>query len=213
VPAVTGGVVLVDHPLVAHKLALLRAQTTDTQRFRDLTAEIASFLCYEATRELELEEVSVRTPLEDTRAWMIKGKKAAVIPVLRAGLGMVEGVTNLLPAARVGFAGVYRDHDSLEPVQYYAKFPAQLDERLVLVLDPMLATGGSASHVLTLLKERGARTTKLLSVVAAPEGVAHVRRHHPDVTIVVAAVDRELNEHGYILPGLGDAGDRLFGTR
>jgi uracil phosphoribosyltransferase len=210
---VGGHVVLVDHPLVAHKLALLRGESTDTKRFRELTAEIATFLCYEATRDLELQPVRVRTPLEETEAWMIKGKKAAVIPVLRAGLGMVEGITTLLPAARVGFAGVYRDHDTLEPVQYYAKFPSQLDQRLVLVLDPMLATGGSAAHVLTLLKEKGARAIKLLVLVAAPEGIAHVSARHPDVPIVAAAVDRELNEQGYILPGLGDAGDRLFGTR
>lgn len=209
----TGNVVLVDHPLVAHKLALLRQATTDTKRFRELTAELATFLCYEATRDLELEEVIIRTPLEETQARMIKGKKAAVIPILRAGLGMVEGVTNLLPAARVGFAGVYRDHDSLEPVQYYAKFPAELGARLVLVLDPMLATGGSAAHVLTLLKEKGARAMKLLSLVAAPEGIAHLSERHPDVPLVVAAIDRLLNEQGYILPGLGDAGDRLYGTR
>jgi uracil phosphoribosyltransferase len=209
----SGNVILVDHPLVAHKLALLRQDRTETKGFRELASELATLLCYEATRDLELEDVTIRTPLEEATARMIKGKKVAVIPILRAGLGMVEGITGLLPAARVGFAGVYRDHETLEPVQYYAKFPGKLDERLVLVLDPMLATGGSASHVIGLLKEKGARNIKLLCLVAAPEGIANVHRSHPDVPVVVAAIDRELNELGYILPGLGDAGDRLFGTR
>jgi uracil phosphoribosyltransferase len=176
-------------------------------------AEIATLLCYEATKDMELEEVTIRTPLEETSARVIKGKKVAVIPILRAGLGMVEGITNLLPAARVGFVGIYRDHESLEPVQYYAKVPGKMGERLVLVLDPMLATGGSATHAITLMKEKGATDIKLLSIVAAPEGIAAVHEKHPDVPIVVAAIDRGLNEIGYILPGLGDAGDRLFGTR
>jgi uracil phosphoribosyltransferase len=205
--------ILVDHPLVAHKLALLRDVATETKRFRELVTELANLLCYEATRGLELEEITIRTPLEQATARVLKGKKAAVIPILRAGLGMVEGVTSLLPAARVGFAGVYRDHDTLQPVEYYAKFPGRLDERLVLVLDPMLATGGSATHVIAALKRQGARNIKLLSLVAAPEGIAAVHEHHPEVVIVVAAVDRALSERGYILPGLGDAGDRLFGTR
>ena len=170
-------------------------------------------LCYEATKDLELEDVTIRTPLEETTTKVIKGKKVAVIPILRAGLGMVEGITDLLPAARVGFLGLYRDHDTLEPVQYYAKVPGKLDERMVLVLDPMLATGGSATHAITLLKERGANKIKLLSIVAAPQGIAAVHDKHPEVPIVVAAIDRGLNDIGYILPGLGDAGDRLFGTR
>ncbi len=206
-------VILVDHPLIAHKLSYLRDEGTETKRFRELTAEIATLLCYEATKDLVLEETVIKTPLEETTAKVIKGKKVAVIPILRAGLGMVEGITNLLPAARVGFVGIYRDHDSLEPVQYYSKVPGKMAERLVLVLDPMLATGGSASHAITLLKDKGAKDIKLLSIVAAPEGIAAVRAKHPDVTIVVAAIDRGLNEVGYILPGLGDAGDRLFGTR
>lgn len=206
-------VTLVDHPLLAHKLAHLRDENTETKRFRELVAEIATLLCYEATKDLELEDVVIRTPLEETTVQSIKGKKVAVIPILRAGLGMVEGITNLLPAARVGFVGIYRDHDTLEPVQYYSKVPAKMAERLVLVLDPMLATGGSASHAISLLKERGAITIKLLSIVAAPEGIAAVHKKHPEVPIVVAAIDRGLNEIGYILPGLGDAGDRLFGTR
>ncbi|MBU2603690.1 MAG: uracil phosphoribosyltransferase [Actinobacteria bacterium] len=206
-------VILVDHPLIAHKLSHLRDEGTETKRFRELTAEIATLLCYEATKDLVLEEIVIKTPLEETTAKVIKGKKVAVIPILRAGLGMVEGITNLLPAARVGFVGIYRDHDSLQPVQYYSKVPGKMDERLVLVLDPMLATGGSATHAITLLKGEGARDIKLLSIVAAPEGIAAVHAKHPDVTIVVAAIDRGLNEIGYILPGLGDAGDRLFGTR
>ncbi len=212
----TGGTqpaVVVDHPLVAHKLRHLRDVTTDTKRFRELVAEIATLLGYEATRDLPLEEVSIRTPLEETTAQVVKGKKVAVIPILRAGLGMVEGLTGLLPGARVGFIGIYRDHDSLEPIEYYAKVPGDLDERLVLVLDPMLATGGSAAHAISILKKRGACRIKLLSLVAAPEGIRFVSSRHPDVGIVVAAVDRGLNEVGYILPGLGDAGDRLFGTR
>ncbi|GAB4244758.1 MAG: uracil phosphoribosyltransferase [Thermoleophilia bacterium] len=206
-------VFLVDHPLIAHKLTYLRDETTETKRFRELVAEIATLLCYEATKDMELTEVTIRTPLEETTSRVIKGKKVAVIPILRAGLGMVEGITNLLPAARVGFVGIYRDHDSLEPIQYYAKVPAKLGERMVLVLDPMLATGGSAAHAITLLKQRGARNIKLLSIVSAPQGIAAVHALHPEVPIVTAAVDRGLNDIGYILPGLGDAGDRLFGTR
>lgn len=206
-------VTLVDHPLIAHKLSYLRDETTETKRFRELVAEISTLLCYEATKDMELEEVTIRTPLEETSARVIKGKKVAVIPILRAGLGMVEGITSLLPAARVGFVGIYRDHESLEPVQYYSKVPGKMEERLVLILDPMLATGGSASHAISLMKAKGATNIKLLSIVAAPEGIAGVHRKHPEVPIVVAAIDRGLNEIGYILPGLGDAGDRLFGTR
>ena len=208
-----GNVFLVDHPLIAHKLTHLRDETTETKRFRELVAEIATLLCYEATKDMELTDVTIRTPLEETASKVIKGKKVAVIPILRAGLGMVEGITSLLPAARVGFVGIYRDHDSLEPIQYYAKVPGSLGERMVLVLDPMLATGGSAAHALTLLKERGARSIKLLSIVSAPQGIAAVHQRHPEVPIVTAAIDRGLNDVGYILPGLGDAGDRLFGTR
>ena len=206
-------VTLVEHPLIVHKLSHLRAKDTETKRFRELVAELATLLCYEATKDLELEDVVIETPLESMTTQVIKGKKVAVVPILRAGLGMVEGVTDLLPAARVGFVGIYRDHDSLEPVQYYAKLPGKLDERMSLVLDPMLATGGSASHAITLLKERGAKSIKLLSLVAAPEGIAAVHERHPEVPIFVAAIDRGLNDIGYILPGLGDAGDRLFGTR
>jgi uracil phosphoribosyltransferase len=211
--AAADAVVVVDHPLVAHKLRHLRDDTTETKRFRELVAEIATLLCYEATRDLELEEVRIRTPLEETTAQVVKGKKVALIPILRAGLGMVDGISCVLPAARVGFVGIYRDHETLEPVQYYAKVPGDLGERLVLVLDPMLATGGSAAHAITVLKEKGARTIKLLSIVAAPEGILAVHERHPEVVVVVAAIDRGLNEAGYILPGLGDAGDRLYGTR
>ena len=209
----THNVVVVDHPLVLHKLAHLRDVNTDTKRFRELVSELAMLLCYEATKDLELEEVTVTTPLEEAKGFTVKGKKIAVVPILRAGLGMVGGITDMLPTARVGFVGIYRDHDSLEPIQYYVKLPQKLEERMVLVLDPMLATGGSAAHALGLLKERGARNLKLLSLVAAPEGLNAVHQRHPDVTVYTASIDRGLNELGYILPGLGDAGDRLFGTR
>ena len=207
------GLRIVDHPLVRHKLGLLRATTTDTKTVRQLVAELAALLVYEATRDLELEEVAVDTPLERAREHRVSGKKLAVVPIFRAGLGMLDAVLDLVPVARVGFVGLYRDESSLEPVEYYAKLPADLGSRDVLLLDPMLATGGSMSAACTLLADRGARRITAICLVAAPEGVDRMTAEHPEVQIVAAALDRELNEVGYILPGLGDAGDRLFGTR
>ncbi len=209
----TDRLVVLDHPLVQHKLALLRDSETNTKDFRHLMGELAAFLCYEATRDLELEEFQVHTPLEVTPARRVSGKKLGVVAVLRAGLGMLDAVLDLIPVARVGFVGVYRDERTLEPVEYYCKLPGDLAERDVLVLDPMLATGGSASEALTLCKRQGAVRTSLLCVVAAPAGIDRVAADHPDVAVYAACVDRELNSDGYILPGLGDAGDRLFGTR
>ena len=209
----TDQLVVIDHPLVQHKLALLRDVETNTKDFRHLMGELAAFLCYEATRELELEEFQVQTPLEETPARRVSGKKLGVVAVLRAGLGMLDAVLDLIPVARVGFVGVYRNEETLQPVEYYCKLPSDLAERDVLVLDPMLATGGSSSAALELCKQRGAVRISLLCVVAAPAGIERVAADHPDVTVYAACVDRELNDVGYILPGLGDAGDRLFGTR
>jgi uracil phosphoribosyltransferase len=209
----TDRLVVLDHPLVQHKLALLRDAETTTKDFRHLMGELAAFLCYEATRDLELEEYRVRTPLEEAPARRVSGKKLGVVAVLRAGLGMLDAVLDLIPVARVGFVGVYRNEETLQPVEYYCKLPSDLAERDVLVLDPMLATGGSSSAALQLCKERGAVRISLLCMVAAPAGIDRVGRDHPDVAVYTAAVDRELNDVGYILPGLGDAGDRLFGTR
>jgi uracil phosphoribosyltransferase len=206
-------VVVLDHPLVQHKLALLRDVETNTKDFRHLMGELAAFLCYEATRDLELEDYHVETPLEVTPARRVSGKKLGVVAVLRAGLGMLDAVLDLIPVARVGFVGVYRDEKTLQPIEYYCKLPGDLAERDVLVLDPMLATGGSASEALHLCKRRGATHTSLLCVVAAPAGIDRIAADHPDVAVYTASIDRELNDHGYILPGLGDAGDRLFGTR
>jgi uracil phosphoribosyltransferase len=209
----TDRLVVLDHPLVQHKLALLRDVETTTKDFRHLMGELAAFLCYEATRDLELEEYRVRTPLEETPARRVSGKKLGVVAVLRAGLGMLDVVLDLIPVARVGFVGVYRNEETLEPVEYYCKLPSDLAERDVLVLDPMLATGGSSSAAVELCKQRGAVRISLLCVVAAPAGIERVAADHPDVAVYTASVDRELNSNGYILPGLGDAGDRLFGTR
>jgi len=209
----TDQLVVLDHPLVQHKLALLRDVETTTKDFRHLMGELAAFLCYEATRDLELEEFRVRTPLEETPARRVSGKKLGVVAVLRAGLGMLDAVLDLIPVARVGFVGLYRDEQTLMPVEYYCKLPGDLAERDVIVLDPMLATGGSSSAALELCKKRGAVRISLLCVVAAPAGIDRVAADHPDVAVYTACVDRELNDVGYILPGLGDAGDRLFGTR
>ena len=204
---------VVDHPLVQHKLTHLRSAGTGLRDFRALANEIAMLMAYEATKDLPLEPVEVETPLERTTGWQVAGKKLTLVPVLRAGLGMVDGVASLIPSARVGHIGLFRDHDSLQPVPYYFKIPADAENRLFLLLDPMLATGGSAAHAITALKDAGARAIRVLCLVAAPEGVRALGQDHPDVRIFVGALDRELNERGYILPGLGDAGDRLFGTR
>jgi uracil phosphoribosyltransferase len=205
--------VIVEHPLAQHKLGLMREAGANTKDFRQLMGELAAFLTYEATRNLDTEPVEISTPLERTTVSRISGKKLGVVAVLRAGLGMLDAVIDLVPVARVGFVGVYRDEQTLEPVEYYCKLPGDLRERHVLMLDPMLATGGSASAALQLCKDRGAVRLNLLTVVSAPEGLERVHAEHPDVTVYTVSVDRGLNDHGYILPGLGDAGDRLFGTR
>jgi uracil phosphoribosyltransferase len=204
---------VVDHPLIRHKLHLLRSVDTPTKLFRELVGEMATLMAYEVTRDLEEEPVAVVTPLESTTGRRIAGKKVVVVPVLRAGLGMVEGVLRLLPGARVGHVGMSRDEESLRPVEYYFKLPALASERRFIVVDPMLATGGSAAATLDGLKARGAVRIRLVCLVAAPEGVHRVLTSHPDVPVFAAALDRELDENGYILPGLGDAGDRLFGTQ
>ena len=204
---------VVDHPLVRHKLTLLRDRSTPTKQFKELVDEIAMLMAYEATRDLALDDVTVDTPLESTAGWAVRGKKLTLVPILRAGLGMVEGILRLIPSARVGHIGLYRDHDTLEPVDYYFKVPSDAAERDFFVLDPMLATGGSAAAAVTSLKRAGATRIRFLCLVAAPEGVRRLAKAHPDVPVYCAALDRELNTHGYILPGLGDAGDRLFGTR
>ena len=201
------------HPLVLHKLSILRDRATPTKIFKELVEEIAMLLAYEATADLPLAPVSVETPLERTAAWRVSGKKLTIVPILRAGLGMVEGVLRLVPSARVGHIGLYRDHHTLEPVDYYFKVPSDAGERHFFVLDPMLATGGSAAAAVSSLKRAGAARIRFLCIVAAPAGVRRMAEAHPDVPIFAAALDRELNEHAYILPGLGDAGDRLFGTR
>jgi uracil phosphoribosyltransferase len=211
--AVAGTVVEVRHPLVQHKLGLLREGSTTTQEFRQLVNETTLLLTYEATKDMATEEVEISTPLERTSVQRISGKKVAVCPILRAGVGMLDGVLSLISGARVGFIGLYRNEETLEPVEYYVKLPNDIDQRDVILLDPMLATGRSTSYAATLVKEAGAESVRLIALVAAPEGVEHMQSDHPDVRIVVAAVDRELNEKGYIMPGLGDAGDRLFGTK
>ena len=204
---------VIDHPLVRHKLAVLRSRDTSKKTFRALVDEIAMLMGYEATKDLPLEDVEIETPLEKTVAQMVSGKKLTLVPILRAGLGMVEGMLRLMPSVRVGHIGLYRDHDTLQPVEYYFKIPPDPEARDFFVLDPMLATGGSASAAVTSLKRHGAARVRLMSLVAAPEGVQRMLDDHPDVQVYTAALDRQLNDVGYILPGLGDAGDRLFGTR
>jgi uracil phosphoribosyltransferase len=203
---------VVRHPLVEHKMSILRDESTSKKGFRELVDELSMLLAYEATSELPLAPVTVRTPLETMEARRVAGKKVTLVPVLRAGLGMVDGVLRLVPSARVGHIGLYRDHSTLEPVHYYFKIPGEPEARQFIILDPMLATGGSASAAVDALKERGAASIRLVCLVAAPEGVRRLEKDHPDVLVITAALDRELNESGYILPGLGDAGDRLFGT-
>src|SRR6187402_2390587 len=209
----TQNVTEVLHPLVQHKLGLLRDVTTTTQMFRQLVNELTLLLTYEATKDLADEPIEIETPLERTGGRQISGKKVAVCPILRAGMGMLDGVLSLVPAARVGFIGLFRDEETLEPVEYYVKLPDDLPDRDVILLDPMLATGNSTAAAVETVKQAGATSVRLIALIAAPEGIARVHRDHPDVLIVVASVDRGLNEKGYILPGLGDAGDRLYGTK
>lgn len=205
-------VTVMDHPLIKHKLTFIRDKNTGSKEFRELVKEVAMLMAYEVTRELQLEEIEIETPIMKTKSEVISGKKLGIVPILRAGLGMVEGMLNLLPAAKVGHVGLYRDPETLQPVEYYCKLPTDVEERELIVLDPMLATGGSAKAAITFLKNKGATTIKLMCLIAAPEGIKAVQEAHPDVDIYVAAVDEKLNDHAYIVPGLGDAGDRLFGT-
>ncbi len=203
----------VKHPLIEHKLAILRDKQTTSKQFAELAEEIAMLLTYEATKDLPLEEVVVETPLERMNAYMVSGKAVGIVPILRAGLGMVSGVQKLIPNAKVGHIGLYRDETTCQPVEYYCKLPADAEQRTLIVVDPMLATGGSASDAIAMIKKRGVTKIKLCCLVSAPKGVERILKDHPDVDLYVAAVDRELNAHSYILPGLGDAGDRLFGTK
>ncbi|ECV3107786.1 uracil phosphoribosyltransferase [Listeria monocytogenes] len=204
---------VINHPLVQHKLTIIRDKNTGTKAFRELVDEVATLMAYEITRDMELEDIQVETPLQTTTAKTLTGKKLGIVPILRAGLGMQDGILKLIPAAKVGHVGLYRDHDTLEPVEYFVKLPSDVEERLFIVVDPMLATGGSAIMAIDCLKKRGARNMKFMCLVAAPEGVKALQDAHPDVEIYVAGLDEKLDENGYIRPGLGDAGDRLFGTK
>ena len=206
-------VMVFTHPLIQHKLSILRDEETSVKEFRELISEIAQLMCYEATRDLPLEEVDVQTPVAMAKCHRIAGKKLAVVPILRAGLGMVDGMVAMMPNVKVGHIGLFRDPETLEPVKYYFKMPPDIAERDVIIVDPMLATGGSAAAAATFLKEVGVKNIKLMSIIGAPEGVEAMQHAHPDVDIYVAALDDHLNEHGYIVPGLGDAGDRIFGTK
>lgn len=205
--------IIFDHPLIQHKLALLRNTETGAKDFRELVSEIAMLMCYEATRDLPLEDIDVPTPCGTAHCKIIAGRKLAFVPILRAGLGMVDGVMSLVPTAKIGHVGLYRDHVTLQPVEYYCKLPEDINERDVIVLDPMLATGGSAIDSISLIKKKGAKSIKFMCVCAAPEGMDALQKAHPDVKIYCAALDEKLNDDGYIIPGLGDAGDRIFGTK
>ena len=203
---------VIDHPLIQHKLTLMRCKETGTKDFRELLEEIAMLMAYEITREFPLKEIDIETPVAKCKAKVLAGKKVGVVPILRAGLGMLNGVVNMIPAARVGHVGMYRDPKTLKPVEYYCKLPGDVEERTLIVVDPMLATGGSSAAALDLLKQKGAKSMILMCLVAAPEGIRLVNEAHPDVPVYVAAIDDHLNDKGYIVPGLGDAGDRIFGT-
>lgn len=205
-------VVVMDHPLIQHKIGYIRRKDTGTKDFRQTISEIAMLICYEATRDLALSDVEIETPICKTTVKELKGKKMAVIPILRAGLGMVDGMLTLIPAAKVGHIGLYRDPETKEPVEYYCKLPADCAEREVFVVDPMLATGGSSAAAIQMLKDRGCKKIHFMCIIAAPEGVERMKKEHPDVDIYIGALDEKLNDHAYIVPGLGDAGDRIFGT-
>ena len=202
-----------DHPLIQHKLTYIRDESTGTKEFRELVDEVATLMAFEITRDLPLEEIEITTPVTTAKTKVLSGKKIAIVPILRAGIGMVDGVLKLIPAAKVGHIGLYRDPETLQPVEYYAKLPADVEERDFIIVDPMLATGGSAVEAINSLKKRGAKSIKFMCLIAAPEGVKAIQEAHADVDIYIAALDEKLNDHGYIVPGLGDAGDRLFGTK
>ncbi|GKU23305.1 uracil phosphoribosyltransferase [Clostridium folliculivorans] len=203
----------IGHPLILHKLAFIRDKHTGSKDFRELVSEVSMLMAYEVTRDFQMEEVEIETPICKTKCNMLAGKKVAVVPILRAGLGMVDGMLKLIPAAKVGHIGLYRDEETLQPVEYFCKLPQDIAERDIIVVDPMLATGGSAADAITLLKNKGGKNIRLMCLISSPEGIKHVTSVHPDVDVYVAAIDEKLNEHGYIVPGLGDAGDRLFGTK
>jgi uracil phosphoribosyltransferase len=202
-----------DHPLIQHKLTYIRDKNTGTKEFRELVDEVATLMAFEITRDLPLEEIEIETPVTTAKTKVLSGKKIAIVPILRAGIGMVDGVLKLIPAAKVGHIGLYRDPETLMPVEYYAKLPADVEERDFIIVDPMLATGGSAVEAINSLKKRGAKSIKFMCLIAAPEGVKAIQEQHDDVDIYIASLDEKLNDHGYIVPGLGDAGDRLFGTK
>lgn len=205
--------VVMDHPLIQHKIGIIRKQETSSKEFREMIGEIAMLMCYEATRDLKLEDVEITTPITKTTVKELAGKKLAVVPILRAGLGMVEGMLAMIPAAKVGHIGLYRDPETLVPVEYYCKLPADCSERDIFVVDPMLATGGSAEAAIQMLKDKGVKNIRFMCIIAAPEGVKKMQEAHPDVDLYIGALDDHLNDHGYIVPGLGDAGDRIFGTK
>ena len=202
-----------DHPLIAHKISYIRSEEVGTKEFREMIGEIAQLMCYEATRDLKLEDVQIKTPICEMTGKSLAGKKLAIVPILRAGLGMVDGMLNMIPSAKVGHIGLYRDPETYEPVEYYCKLPSDCDEREVFVVDPMLATGGSCVAALQMLKDKGVKHMRFMCIIAAPEGVKRLQEAHPDVDIYIGALDQKLNDHGYIVPGLGDAGDRIFGTK
>ena len=206
-------VVVMDHPLIQHKIGIMRRTDTGSKDFRTLVSEVAMLECYEATRDLKLTDVEIDTPICHATVKELKGKKLAVVPILRAGLGMVDGILSLVPTAKVGHVGMYRDEETLQPKEYYCKLPEDIDQRLVLIVDPMLATGGSADAAIEFVKKQGAKQIKFASIIAAPEGIKMLTEKHPDIQIYCGSIDRQLNENGYILPGLGDAGDRIFGTK
>ena len=204
---------VMDHPLIQHKIGIIRRKEVGSKDFRQMISEIAMLMCYEATRNLKLQDVEIETPICTTRVKELRGKKLAVVPILRAGLGMVDGMLQMIPAAKVGHIGLYRDPETLEPVEYYCKLPADSSEREVFVVDPMLATGGSAVEAIRMLKNKGVKNIRFMCIIAAPEGVKRMQEAHPDVDVYIGALDEHLNDHGYIVPGLGDAGDRIFGTK